>query len=160
MDTCWTPIGSLLVASGVITLLHPNILIFPQPKANYTPEDMSRGWALYAATLGSVLITLNTTGIFISLLVCFVSSILWHGKIVFLKEFTLHHIMALIVNFLAVGGVVLTYVLCDKDFSTNETWWPALVAMLLAFVALLGGVVITVCFTQVRIGFPKSNDEV
>ena len=116
----------------------PALLIHPTSKESYTSDDLARGWAIYSATLGAVLLTLNTTGIYASLLGCFVLSIGWHVEIGKRKNMTLHHAQGIVINIIGCGAATLTFVLCTKD--ADETWWPAVVSMgglVLAFVAMI-----------------------
>jgi len=85
----------LLIIFGCIALLYPNGKV-QKMTDSYDVPDLIQAWGIYAITMG--LILLYPRHKIIILIICFLTSILWHIIVARKKGWTDHHRHALYLN--------------------------------------------------------------
>jgi hypothetical protein len=102
----------LFVCVGLFAVIAPAGLSSRWMCESYNVEDLTRGWGLYAMTIGVCLAASVHTRIILHL--CFLSSIVWHLHIVYRTTtephgWTSHHMQSIVSNVLVLGITFLEY---------------------------------------------------
>ena len=92
-------INILFIGFGLYAIINPNSITLEETEKSYDVKDLIKGWGIYSATIGSLLIFNKPYHKTIILRFCFILSIIWHLEIVYRNGWTLHHKHSIITNF-------------------------------------------------------------